>query len=332
MAKQDPSQDAKNDKVPAGAVRSYLRTQLVPLAVLAFIILIASLISPVFFSKANIQNLFVQVTLNMVVSMGMLLVILTGGIDLSVGSIVAIAGVFVAGFMRNMPVGIAILLALLISTAFGTVTGFIVSKVKIAPFIVTLGMMSFARGIAYWYTQSTPIIWTPFPGADFMYALGSNTLLGIPYLALIWIAVTILTALMLKYTVAGRIIYSIGGNAQAVRLSGIDVSRWQAVPYILSGLLCGVGGILLAARLGVGAPTSGTGLELDAIAAVVIGGTSFTGGVGTVSGAIIGVFILGIINNILDLMNVAAYPQMMLKGVIVVYAVILATIRDRSKS
>jgi ribose transport system permease protein len=137
---------------------------------------------------------------------------------------------------------------------------------------------------------------------------------------------------MLKYTVAGRIIYAIGGNAQAVRLSGIDVSKWQAVPYILSGFLCGIGGILLTARLGVGAPTSGTGLELDAIAAVVIGGTSFNGGVGTVSGAMIGVFILGIINNILDLMNVAAYPQMMLKGIIVVSAVILATIRDRYKS
>jgi len=332
MVEHIPSFSAKGNKASSRMFRSYLRIQLVPIAVLAFIILVASLISPVFFSKANMQNLFVQVTLNMVVSMGMLLVILTGGIDLSVGSTVAISGVFVAGFMRNIPVGIAILLALIISTSFGAITGFIVSKVKIAPFIVTLGMMSFARGIAYWYTQSTPIIWTPFAGANFMYALGSNTLCGIPYLALIWISICILTALMLKYTVAGRIIYAIGGNAQAVRLSGIDVSKWQAVPYILSGFLCGIGGILLTARLGVGAPTSGTGLELDAIAAVVIGGTSFNGGVGTVSGAMIGVFILGIINNILDLMNVAAYPQMMLKGIIVVSAVILATIRDRYKS
>ena len=140
------------------------------------------------------------------------------------------------------------------------------------------------------------------------------------------------TYIILKYTIIGRIIYSIGGNIEAVKLSGIDVTKWQAVPYIFSGLFCGIGGILLAARLGVGAPTSGTGLELDTIAAVVIGGTSFTGGVGTVSGVVIGVFILSIINNILDLMNVPAYPQMMLKGAIVVAAVILATIRNKSKS
>lgn len=316
--------------IPA-ALRSYLRVQAVPLIVLLLIIVIAAFISPVFLSGANIQNLVVQVSMTMVVSMGMLIVILTGGIDLSVGSIVAIAGVFVAGFMRTMPVGWAIILSLLISTGVGTVNGIIVSKVKIAPFIVTLGMMSFARGVAYWYTQSTPIIWTPFEGADFMYALGSETIVGVPFLAIVWILVAFVTFLLLRYTVAGRIIYSIGGNTEAVRLSGIDVTKWQAVPYILSGLSCGIGGILLTARLGVGAPTSGSGLELDAIAAVVIGGTSFTGGVGTVSGAVIGVFILGIINNILDLLNVPAYPQMMLKGVIVVAAVILASVRDKSK-
>jgi ribose/xylose/arabinose/galactoside ABC-type transport system permease subunit len=312
-------------------LKSYFKVQAISLIVLSLIMLIASLTSPVFMSSANIQNLVVQITTNMVVSMGMLMVILTGGIDLSVGSIVAISGVFIAGFMRFMPISLAVLCALLISLFIGLVNGIIVSKVKIAPFIVTLGMMSFARGIAYWYTQSTPIIWTSFPGADFMYALGSNTLIGIPFLAMIWVLVALLTFILLNFTVAGRIVYSIGGNIEAVKLSGIDTSKWLAVPYVFSGFCCGVAGILLAARLGVGAPTSGNGLELDAIAAVVIGGTSFTGGVGTVSGAIIGVFILGIINNILDLMNVPAYPQMILKGVIVVAAVILASIRDRSK-
>lgn len=310
----------------AEMIKSYFTTQLIPLVVLFLIIILAGVTSPVFFTTANIMNLVVQVALSMIVSMGMLCVILTGGIDLSVGSIVAISGVFVAGFMKTMPLAAAILASLGISVGIGCVTGLIVSKVRIAPFIVTLGMMSLARGCAYWYTLSTPIIWASSPGAGQMYEIGSGALFGvIPLPAVIWAAVCIIMFLVLRYTVLGRIIYCLGGNEEAVRLSGIDITKWKAVPYAISGLCCGIGGILLTARLGVGAPTSGNGLELDCIAATVIGGTSLTGGIGTVSGVIIGVFILGIINNILDLMSVPAYPQMILKGAIVVAAVILAS-------
>jgi ribose/xylose/arabinose/galactoside ABC-type transport system permease subunit len=140
----------------------------------------------------------------------------------------------------------------------------------------------------------------------------------------------IITAIILKYTVAGRIVYCLGGNETAVRLSGINVKKWKILPYLFSGLCCGIGGVVLAARLGVGTPTGGNSLEMDSIAAVVIGGTSFNGGIGSVSGVIIGVFVLGIINNILDLMNVPSYPQMMLKGAIIVAAVILSKIRENS--
>ena len=149
---------------------------------------------------------------------------------------------------------------------------------------------------------------------------------------IIWIVVAFITYIILQHTVWGRIVYSIGGNKQAVKLSGIRAARWSVLPYLYSGLCSGLAGVLLSARLGVGAPTSGTSMETDAIAAVIVGGTSFNGGVGTVSGAIIGVFIMAIIGNILDLMNVQAYPQMMLKGVILVAAVALSEIRDKNKS
>ena len=322
-----------NPKMAAvtGSLKSYFKTQLIPLAVLLLIVIIASIVSPVFLTGRNIQNLAVQVSTTMVVSMGMLMVILTGGIDLSVGSIVAITGVLAAGFMEKLPVEMVIVLVILIGTAIGSINGFIVSKIKIAPFIVTLGMQSFARGCAYWYTQSQPIIWTPFPGADTMYQIGSGSIGGIPILTIIWVLMAVITFIILKYTVLGRIVYSMGGNVEAVKLSGINVTKWQAIPYIFSGFACGLAGVLLTSRLGVGSATSGTGMELDAIAAVIVGGTSFTGGVGTVSGAIIGVFILSIIGNILDLMNVQAYPQMMLKGTILIVAVVLATIRDKKK-
>lgn len=312
-------------------INNFFKAKLIPLIVLVLIIVIASILSPVFLSGANVQNLFVQASTTMIVSMAMLMVILTGGIDLSVGSVVAVSGVLVAGLMKSMPVGMAILLSLLAGVLFGTVNGIIVAKFDIAPFIVTLGMQNFARGCAYWYSRSQPISWSSFSGAGAMYQLGSGKFLGIPYLAIIWVIMAIITFIILQYTVWGRIVYSIGGNIQAVKLSGIRVSAWQILPYVFAGFCSGLAGVLLTARMGVGAPTSGTNMETDAIAAVIVGGTSFNGGVGTVSGAIIGVFIMAIITNILDLMNVQAYPQMMLKGIIMVAAVILSTIRDKRK-
>lgn len=310
-------------------IKGFFKEKLVPIAVLVLIIIIASILSPVFLSKANIENLFVQASTTMIVSMGMLMVILTGGIDLSVGSTVAVSSVLIAVLMKAMPFGLALTFALLSGLLIGIINGAIVSKFGIAPFIVTLGMQNFARGCAYWSCKSQPVSWSSFPSADTMLQLGVGRILGIPYLVLIWIAIALITYIILQYTVWGRIVYAMGGNIQAVRLSGIKTSRWQMLPYIYVGLCSGIAGILLTARLGVGAPTSGLNMETDAIAAVIVGGTSFNGGVGTVSGAVIGVFIMAIIGNILDLMNVQAYPQMMLKGVILVAAVILSRIRDK---
>lgn len=292
--------------------------------------IIASVISPYFLTGTNLQNLVVQIALSMVVSMGMFIVILTSGIDLSVGSLVALAGVLAAGFMGGMPIWLALIFTILITTAIGLFTGFIVSALRIAPFIVTLGMLSFVSGLAFWYTNSSPISWRTLEGAEVISYIGSARILGIPVLALIWILMVCATAFIMKKTIVGRIMYAMGGNETALKLSGINITKWKLFPYAFSGFCCGIGGILLMSRLGVGSPTSGAGLELDCIAAVVIGGTSFNGGLGNVSGVVIGVFVLGIINNILDLMNVPSYPQLMLKGAIIVLAVILSTIRERS--
>lgn len=321
----------KHNYKKSNQILSYFRAQLVPVIVLSLMIIIAVFLSTAFFTAANLKNLIVQVSLNMIVSMGMLCVIVTGGIELSVGSQVALSGILIAGLMRTMPLALAALITIVAVTLAGAVNGFIVSKAKIAPFIVTLGMMAFARGCAYWYSQSASISWRGFNGASTMKYLGSGNFAGIPMPAVTWIVVAILMALMLKYTVLGRILYSLGGNEEAVRLSGINLGVWKAVPYIIAGFLCALGGIVLTARLGVGSVLSGEGLEVDCIAATVIGGASLTGGRGTVLGVIIGVFILGIINNLLDLMNVAQYPQMMLKGTIVVVAVILSTVRVSKK-
>lgn len=312
-------------------VGHYMKEQAVPLIVLLLMAAAAACISPVFLSVPNASNLVVQVALNMIVAMGMFVVILTGGIDLSVGSVAAVAGVLVAGFMEKMPFWGAVTATLVICLAVGCFNGLIVARLKIAPFIVTLGMMSFARGVAYWYTQAIPISWSTTASADLMFFIGSGTIGPVPVICIIWLVMILLTFLLMRFTVVGRIMYALGGNEEAVKLSGIPVARWKVFPYAFSALCCALGGIVLTARLGVGAPTSGEGLDMDAIASVVIGGVSFSGGAGNVSGVVIGVFILGIINNILDLMNVPNYPQLMLKGGIIVAAVILSTIRDKRR-
>jgi ribose transport system permease protein len=312
--------------------KTFLKNQLIPLLVFSLIFIVAASISPVFLTGRNLQNLLLQVSVNMLISLGMLTVILTGGVDLSVGSILAVGSVYMAGFLEFMHPLLAMLLTLVIAGVIGAINGTLVSKLKIAPFIVTLGMMSFARGIAYWYTGATPIIWTSFPNTDLVYNLGAGNVAGIPHPTIVWIAVVFIFFVILRFTVLGRIIYSIGGNEEAVVLSGIDVTKWKAAPYIISGISCGIASIIITARLGVGSPMTGVGQELDSIAAVVIGGASMGGGIGTVFGTVIGALILGIINNILDLMNVPAYPQMMLKGLIVVLAVILASLRGKKSN
>ncbi len=275
------------------------------------------------------QNLLIQQAAVMVVSLGMFACILSGGIDLSVGSQLAVASVFVASLLNSTNFLLAVLGTIAMCVLIGLVNGAIISTLRIAPFIVTLGMMEFARGIAYWYTNSSPISWKNAADAPIMAYIGKGKVGFLPVLTIIMIVMIVLTAFIMKNTVFGRIVYAIGGNEEAVKLSGINTVAWKMFPYIFSGFCCAIGGILFTARLGLGAPTNGEDLANDCIAAVVIGGTSFTGGKGNISGVIIGVFILGIINNLLDLMNVSSYPQMMLKGAIIVLAVVFSTLKDK---
>jgi len=309
---------------------NYLKEQAIPLGVLSVMIILASILTPVFFTKINMQNLFIQQSMIMVVSLGMFVAILSGGIDLSVGSVLAVGSVFAADLLNRTNPAVAIIGTIFICAILGLVNGLIVAKLQIAPFIVTLGMMEFARGIAFWYTNSSPITWKNAPNAVIFTYIGKGRFFSIPILTIIMLVMIVFTYFIMKHTVIGRIIYSIGGNQEAVRLSGIDISVWKIFPYVFSGIMASIGGILMTARLGLGAPTNGEQLANDCIASVVIGGTSFTGGKGNISGVIIGVFILGIINNLLDLMNVSSYPQMMLKGSIIVAAVIFSTIKDKN--
>lgn len=312
-------------------IKNYFKTQAIPISVLVLMIIIASILSDAFFTAINMQNLLIQQASNMVVSLGMFACILSGGIDLSVGSNLAVASVFMASLMNKTNFATALLVTLIFCMALGAVNGVIISRLRIAPFIVTLGMTEFARGIAYWYTGSSPVSWRTAEEQAAMTFIGKGRIAGIPVLTVIMIFMILITLFIMRKTVVGRITYAIGGNEQAVRLSGINTLWWKMFPYVFSGFCCAVGGILMTARLGLGAPTNGEDLANDCIAAVVIGGTSFTGGKGNISGVIIGVFILGIINNLLDLMNVSSYPQMMLKGAIIVLAVVFSTIKDKNE-
>jgi ribose/xylose/arabinose/galactoside ABC-type transport system permease subunit len=291
------------------------------MAVLVLGALIAALNTDVFFTQRNQSNLLRQIAPNGLISLGMLIVILTGGVDLSVGSVVALAGILASGLQHDMPLVPAILLALLAGVIAGAVNGILVARFKLAPFIVTLATMGAIRGLVYVYsdTPQTPI------NPDFRGLLGGfvGGFIGpVAVATVIMIACYPLVWLFLNRTTAGRAIVAIGGNEEAVRLAGINVENRIILAYILSGLCSAMAGVLMAARLGIAQPSLGGGYELDAIAAAVIGGAVLGGGGGSVPGTFGGVLVLGLINNLLNLYNVQSYYQQILKGVIIVAAVL----------
>lgn len=315
-----------------GAIWQSLKSQMIPLLVLLLIIILSSIASPVFLSRSNFENLVLQMAVTVIVSCGMFTILLTGGIDLSVGSIAAVSGVMVATWIESFNWVLACILAILVGMLFGILNGVLISKLRVAPFITTLGTMYFARGMAYWFTNAKTILWTSFPDVAGFKQMGGGRIFGfLPIPTLIWIIVYAVTVILVKFSKFGRICYAIGGNEEATRLSGIQTGFYKVLPYAYTGLLAGLGGVVLTARLGVGSPASGDGLEMDCITAVVVGGTSLSGGSGNVLGILIGAFILAIINNILNLCNVPAYPQQMLKGIIIIAAVILSTIREKNR-
>lgn len=285
---------------------------------------IVAFINSRFMTTSNILNILRQTSINAVIATGMTFVILTGGIDLSVGSILGFSGA-VAAMMLASGVNsiIAIPVALIVGLVVGALNGVLISKGKLQPFIVTLATMTMLRGATLVFTDGKPI-GTGFEANSKLFAwFGNGYVLGIP-VPIIVIIVTFLVALfVLTQTKIGRYVYALGGNEEATKLSGISTDKVKIFVYAISGMMAALAGIIITSRLSSAQPTAGSGYELDAIAAVVLGGTSLAGGTGTIVGTMIGALIIGVLNNALNLMDVSSYFQMLAKGSVILLAVLL---------
>jgi len=326
-----PTEQQQPEEQSGNAFVNWLKGQYA-LFILIVLLVIAALSSPAFLTATNITNLLLQMSIIGVVVMAELIIVLTGGIDISVGSVLGLAAVLCAGLFGGFSVWFALLVALVIGGIIGVVNGWLVSFRGLEPFIVTLGMLALARGLVYAYGQGIPI--TP-KAADTFAQIGQTTVVGIPVLTLIWIVVVLLIAFLLRRTVWGRRVYAIGSNKEAARSSGIPVRATLWSVYILGGLLVGLGGWMFVCRFGSATALAGNLMELEAIAAVVIGGAALSGGRGTVFGAVIGTIIFQVIANLLSLLNVSTFLQDAFRGALILVAVTLATVqfaRRRSRS
>ncbi|WP_286885066.1 ABC transporter permease subunit [Aneurinibacillus sp. UBA3580] len=297
-----------------------------PFIGLVVISIILAVMSPDFLTLNNILNVLRQVSINALIAFGMTFVILTGGIDLSVGAILALAGALTAGLMASgMDAVLATLVGLLAGTIMGMVNGLLVAKGKVAPFIATLATMTIFRGLTLVYTEGRPI--TGFD-SDMFTMLGAGYLFVIPVPVLWMLGCFAVLYFILKKTAFGRRVYAIGGNEEAAILSGIKVDRVKVYIYALTGFLSALAGIILTSRLNSAQANAGMGYELDAIAAVVLGGTSLSGGRGWIFGTLVGAMIIGVLNNGLNLLEVSSFYQQVVKGSVILLAVLL----DRKKA
>lgn len=316
--------DAKAGK---GFKVSNMTQKLGPLLGLIILIVMVSVLNPSFLEPLNILNLLRQVSINALIAFGMTFVILTGGIDLSVGSMLALSSAFVANMMVA---GFDPILAIILGCAFGGVmgmmNGLMITKGKMAPFIATLASMTIFRGLTLVYTNGNPI--TGLGDSLAFQLFGRGYLFGIPVPAITMIVTFAVLWVILHKTSFGRKTYAIGGNEKASLVSGIKVDRVKIMIYSLAGMLSALAGAILTSRLNSAQPTAGTSYELDAIAAVVLGGTSLSGGRGRIVGTLIGVLIIGTLNNGLNLLGVNSFYQMVVKGIVIAIAVLL----DRKKS
>jgi len=291
-------------------------------------IILFSLFSPYFLTADNILNVTLQTSITAIIAAGMTFVILTAGIDLSVGAMVAFSGVIATSILKlNIPFEISFPLALLaglsIGICSGTVAGLFITRFNITPFIVTLSLMTIWRGASYMYTDGRPIWGLP----DDFSLLGSGRILSIPIPTIIMICVYVAAYILLKYTKFGRYVYAVGGNKEAARLAGINVNQTLFSVYVISGILSAISGILLASRMNSGQPNAGLMYEMDVIAAVVVGGTSLFGGRGSILGTFLGAMLIGILRNGLNLLNVGSYVQMVVLGIVILLAVLLDKLR-----
>ncbi len=296
---------------------------------IVFVLLFAvcCIISDKFFSVLNLRNIVLQQSAPILVAIGMLMVVLTGGIDLSVGSVMALGSSVVAVLMTNYGVSwpLACVAVLVVGVVIGAFTGTLVAYLNFQGFVASLSMMTIVRGIAYTITNATPINLE-----DGTLNVLTAKAYNYPIIFIV-VGIVILFAIINNYTAYGRIVIAIGSNAEAVKLSGIHVKRYILSVYMISGVLAAIGGVLLAARSGVGNSTIGEGQELDAIAACVIGGASLAGGKGSVMRTVVGALVLALIGNIMNLMAIPAYPQKIIQGFIIIGAVLFQVVTDKSR-
>ena len=296
---------------------------------LAIMMVALSILSDKFLTFDNGWNILRQISVNLCLSIGMTLVILSGGIDLSVGAILGFAGAIAAGLLKNgwvlsalgakleFTVAGAVIAAVAVGAVAGWFNGFAITRFQIPPFVATLGMLSVARGLTMLWTGGFPITSL---GGDFGF-IGTGVFLGVPMPVWIMVALTLAFVVITQRTRFGRHVYAVGGNERAARLTGLNVRRIKLVVYTLAGALAGVAGLIVTARLDSAQPNAGLGYELDSIAAVVIGGTSLSGGRGSILGMVLGCLIIGVLNNGLFLLNVSPFWQQVVKGLVILLAV-----------
>ena len=308
-------------------VTGYFKRNLGTLGGLLILIIIVGIATPKFLTVSNIFNLFKANSVNAIISCGMLMAILMGQIDISVGSIVGLSGVIAAYGITNLnlPLGVVVPAVILVGGLIGIINGYFIAYLDVPAFVATLATQSIGRGLTEILTNGVTIRIRN----DFYTSLGNRNFGPVSITIIYAVIVLILTWFLLNRTRFGYYIYAIGGNRTAAAYSGVNVRKYNMIPYILSGLFCGVGGMIWSARLGSAAAMLGSGFEMDAIAATVIGGTSMTGGVGTVGGTFIGILIIGVITNGLNLMGINSFWQDVFKGIIILAAVVIDIVRKK---
>jgi ribose transport system permease protein len=307
----------------------FLKNNLGILAGLLVMCIGLSISTSTFLTTDNLILVLRQVSINAMVAFGMTYIIILGGIDLSVGGVMAMSGIITTLMLArfNLPLPISIIIGLLSGMVVGLTNGIIIVKGKMPPFIVTLSIAYIARGLAYIFSNGKPIsVQEPL-----FNVIGNGYIGPIPYPIIYMIVALLILAFILYRTKFGRHLYAIGGNTEAAKFSGINVNKVQIISYTIIGFLAALGGIVLSARLYSGQPTIGVNGELDAIAAVILGGTSFSGGIGTLGGTLIGAVVIGIINNGLNLLGVNSFWQLVAKGVVILIAVYIDMLKKNRK-
>lgn len=304
-------------KPPVAALFAKLTSKYSIYLVLVIMLVACSMLSDAFFSAKNLSNISRQISITTIISFGMTMLIIAGLIDLAAGSVMALAGIFaVASYKATGSLLVGMGVGIAVGIACNLISGFIVTRFKTPPFIATLAMMTSARGAALLYTNGQNIY-----QLDQFIVFGQGDILGVPTPVIFMIGIAILTWYLLNYTRFGRHLYAIGGNEEAARASGIKVNATKMWAYAASGAFVGLAGVLFMSRVNAGLPNAGIGFEFDAMTASIIGGTSFSGGVGTAMGTLVGAFIMGFLNNIMNLLGIQSYLQQIIKGGIIAIAV-----------